>query len=198
MIKINLLGDALAQAVSKKPDKFEAAQVYAQGEGTGRSSLPIAGLLVGLVLASTGLVYYLWLNREVDLAQQKKASLEQQKQGLEPYIKLEQTFRSQKEALQKKEDVISGLKKNQQLPVHFMEEVANSLPDDVWFKSVIQKGMSVTVTGESTSFEAVQLFRNHLLERSRWFKNVNYPTGGKRPTSNIVDFTISFDLQNPA
>ena len=48
MIKINLLGDALAQAGAKKSgDKASAepVQVYT-GEGGSRSSLPIAGVVV--------------------------------------------------------------------------------------------------------------------------------------------------------
>ena len=196
MIRINLLGDTLAQAGGKKPDKSEPAQVYAQGEGSGRSSFPIAGLVVGLVCASIGLVYYLMLERDVKQAQEKVATLEQEKRDLSKYIALEKTFREQKEALQKKKEVMLGLKMAQQLPVHLLEELANALPDDVWFKDVNQKGKAITITGESASFEAINLFRNKLIEQSKWFGNVNYPTANKK--AGVVQFTISFDLKNPA
>lgn len=196
MIRINLLGDTLAQAGGKKPDKSEPAQVYAQGEGSGRSSFPIAGLVVGLVCASIGLVYYLMLERDVRQAQEKVAILEQEKKDLSKYIALEKTFREQKEALQKKKEVMLGLKMAQQLPVHLLEELANALPDDVWFKDVNQKGKAITITGESASFEAINLFRNKLIEQSKWFGNVNYPTANKK--AGVVQFTISFDLKNPA
>ena len=123
MIRINLLGDTLVQAAGKKPDKAEPAQVYAQGEGSGRSSFPIAGLLVGLVCASFGLVYYMMLDREVRQAQERVVKLEQEKRDLAKYIALEKTFREQKESLQKKKEVMLGLKTAQQLPVHLTEYI---------------------------------------------------------------------------
>ena len=196
MIRINLLGDALAQASGKKADRAEPMQVYAQDEGAGRSSLPIAGILFGLLFSVIGGVYYIWLNNEIDRANQKRDLLAKQVEELKKYIDLEKKFRDQKESLQKKEEVMLNLKKTQELPVHFMEELANSLPDDVWFREVSQTGMNVTIKGEARTFEAVVLFYNRIQSRTRWFKNVNYPGGGKQ--GNSIQFTISFDLQNPA
>ncbi len=194
MIRVNLLGDTLAQAAGKKGEKAEAAQVYAQGEGSGRSSFPIAGLLVGLVCASFGLVYYLMLDREVRQAQEKIAKLEQQKLELAKYTALEKKFREDKEALQKKKEIMLGLKTAQQLPVHLIEELANTVPDDVWFKEIVQKGTGITIKGESSSFEAINLFRSKLNEQTKWFGNVNYPKADKKV--GVVEFTISFDLKN--
>jgi len=197
MIKINLLGDALAQAGAKKGgDKAsgEPVQVYT-GEGGSRSSLPIAGVVVGLVLAAFGGVYYLWLNGEFTKEEKKKAELERDKKQYEPFIALEKKFRDKKEALQKKEEVMTTLKRQQALPVHFLEELANSLPDDVWFKRIAQKGMTITVEGEGRNFESINAFYGNLQSRTRWFKKINYP-GAKRGTSGSFEFTISFELQN--
>lgn len=196
MIKINLLGDALAQGSGKKLDKAEPMQVYVQDEGAGRSTLPIAAILFGLLFSAIGGVYYIWLNNEIDRSNQKRDQLAKQVEELKKYIDLEKKLRDQKEAMQKKEEVMLNLKKNQELPVHFMEELANSLPDDVWFREVTQNGMNITIKGESRTFEAVVLFYNRIQSRTRWFKNVNYPGAGKQ--GNIISFSISFDLQNPA
>lgn len=197
MIKINLLGDALAQGGAKKgADKAaaEPVQVYT-GEGGSRSSLPIAGVVVGLLIAAFGGAYYVWLNSEFTKAEKRKADLERDKKQYEPYIALEKTFREKKEALQKKEEVMTALKRQQALPVHFLEELANSLPDDVWFKKVAQKGSTITIEGEGRNFEAINAFYGNLQSRTRWFKKVNYP-GAKRGASGSFDFTISFELQN--
>ncbi len=197
MIKINLLGDALAQAGAKKGgDKgsAEPVQVYT-GEGGSRSSLPIAGVVVGFVLAALGGVYYLWLNSEFTREEKKQAELERDKKQYEPFIALEKKFRDKKEALQKKEEVMTTLKRQQALPVHFLEELANSLPDDVWFKKIAQKGMSITIEGEGRNFEAINAFYGNLQSRTRWFKKINYP-GAKRSTSGSFEFTITFELQN--
>lgn len=196
MIKINLLGDALAQGGGKKADRAEPAQIYGEGEGGGRSSLPIAGIIVGLLFASTGGVYYIFLNNEVQRAEAKKADLERQRDELKKFIDLEKTFREKKEQLAKKEEIMQGLRRNQQLPVHFLEELANSLPDDVWFREINQRGMNITIKGEARTFEAINLFYSRLQSRTRWFKNINYP-GAERKGANL-EFSLSFDLQNPA
>ena len=57
MIKINLLGDTLAQVGGKKAEKAAAEAaipVYADTTATGRPSLPIAGVIFGLAIASVG------------------------------------------------------------------------------------------------------------------------------------------------
>jgi Tfp pilus assembly protein PilN len=197
MIKINLLGDALAQAGAKKGgDKAtsEPVQVYT-GEGGSRARLPIAGVVVGLIFTALGGVYYLKLSSDFTKAEQKKAELERDKKQYEPFIALEKKFREKKEALQKKEEVMTALKRQQALPVHFLEELANSLPDDVWFKKVAQKGMTVTIEGEGRNFEAINALYGNLQSRSRWFKKINYP-GAKRGAAGAFEFTISFELQN--
>ncbi|WLT33145.1 PilN domain-containing protein [Geothrix sp. PMB-07] len=197
MIKINLLGDALAQAGGKKGgDKSasEPVQVYT-GEGGSRASLPIAGVVVGLLFTALGGVYYLWLNGEFTKAEKRKADLERDKKQYEPYIALEKKFREKKDALQKKEEVMTTLKRQQALPVHLLEELANSLPDDVWFKKVTQKGMAITIEGEGRNFESINSFYGNLQSRTRWFKKINYP-GAKRNAGGSFEFTISFELQN--
>lgn len=197
MIKINLLGDTLGSAGAKAgADKggTEPVQVYT-GEGVGRSRIPVAGLVVGLLFAAMGGIYYLVLNSEVNRAERKKAALEIEKKQYEPFIALEKKFREKKESLQKKEEVMTALKRQQALPVHFMEELANSLPDDVWFKKVAQKGSLVTIEGEGRNFESINAFYGNLQSRTRWFKKISYP-GAKRGASGAFEFTISFELQN--
>jgi Tfp pilus assembly protein PilN len=197
MIKINLLGDVLAQAGgNKKAAAAEPVQVYGQGEGSGGSSLPIAGALVTLLgLAGAG-IYYYTLTTNIKNETERKVALEAEKKTYEPYIKLEADYRRKKEELQKKEEVMVNLRKQQQLPVHFLEELANSIPDDVWFTKISQKGMSFTVEGESRSFEAAQAFYANIQSRSRWFKNVKYPGATKAPGFQNLKFTMTFDLQN--
>ncbi len=197
MIKINLLGDALAQGGGKKSERAEQpVQIYGEGEGGGRPGLPIAGAVIFLVFASIGGIYHVILGNEVQKAEAKKADLERQRDELKKFIDLEKQFRDKKEMLAKKEEIMQGLRRSQQLPVHFLEELANSLPDDVWFREVTQRGMNVSIKGEARTFEAINLFYSRLQSRTRWFKNINYP-GAERKGNNL-EFTLSFDLQNPA
>jgi Tfp pilus assembly protein PilN len=196
MIKINLLGESLAQATVKKPEKQEAVPVFAEAEAPARSTFPIAGVALGVILAAMGGVYYIWLDGKVKFETQRKEELQAKKKELEKYIELERTFRTQKEALQKKIEVMKALKANQALPVHLLEELANCLPDDVWFREISQKGMSISIRGEGTTFDAINQFRIRLIDRNKWFQNINYPAANKKDRS--VEFTISCDLKNPA
>lgn len=194
MIKINLLGDALAQGVAKKPEGGEPVQVYAEGEAAARSTLPIAGALVFLVMASGGGVYYLFLNNEVNRAVAERTRLEEEKRKLEPYIKQEAEFRRQKEILKKKEDVISNLKASQGLPVHFLEEVANCLPEDVNLTDItLAPDRKVTIRGTGRTLEVIQLFRQNLMSRTGWFKDVVVPIG---EGEGKMRFTAQMTLQN--
>lgn len=196
MIKINLMGETLAQASGKKVDKAESVQVYGQEEEVNRASFPLAGVLVGLFFVAFGVVYYVGLNKKVEEQTQRKADLERQKAELAKYAALEAKFRKDKDLIEKKKNVIKNLRVMQHLPVHLLEELANALPDDVWFQEISQKGMGVTIRGESASFEAINLFRTHLMDQKNWFANVNYPTANKR--GNVVEFTLSFDMKKPS
>ena len=196
MIKINLLGDTLAQAGGKRGDRSDAIPVYADTAVSTRPSLPIAGVLFGLAIAATGGIYYVWLNGQIEKATREQVELQAKKKDLAKYMDLEKKFRTQKEMLAKKKEVMMGLKTFQRLPVHFLEELANTLPDDVWFSSINQKGLTISIKGESSSFEAVNQFRNRLIEQTKWFQNVNYPAAQKN--GRTVEFTISCDLKNSA
>ncbi|HNX30086.1 MAG TPA: PilN domain-containing protein [Holophaga sp.] len=196
MIKINLMGETLAPASGKKPETTESVQVYGQEEEAARSSFPLAGILVGLFFVAFGVVYYIGLNQKVEEQTQKKADLERQKAELAKYVALEAKFRKDRDLIEKKKNVIKNLRIMQHLPVHLMEELANALPDDVWFQEITQKGAGITIRGESASFEAINLFRTHLMDQAAWFANVNYPTANKR--GNVVEFTLSFDLKKPS
>lgn len=191
MIKINLLGESLSQAGARAA-AAEPAALYAE-EGA-RKSLPIAGVVVGLLAASLGGVYFLYLNNQIDQKQTQAAELQKQLDELKPFIDLEAKFRKKKEELQNKEQVLVDLRKRMQLPVYFLQELADSLPDDVWFQSIQQNGMAITIQGQARNFESINAFYNNLQQRTRWFKSVNYPGGQKN--GDWVNFTITFQLQN--
>lgn len=193
MIKINLLGESLSQAGARAAAAEPAALYAEQGP---RKSLPIAGVLVGLLAASLGGVYYLYLSNQIDHKRAQAVQLQKTLDELKPYIDLEAKFRKKKEELQNKEQVLVDLRKRMQLPVYFLQELADCLPDDVWFQSITQNGMAITIQGQARNFESINTFYGNLQQRTRWFKSVNYPGGQKDSTGTWVNFTITFQLQN--
>lgn len=198
MIKINLLGDSLSPVAGKKAEKADQVQqVYVQEEGARRASLPVAGVLVGVLLASFGVVYYLVLNHRLEKAEAYRASLEKEKVELERYTKQYESYQKQKEELQKKLTLIRGLKAKQELSVHLLEEIANCVPDDVWMESLLQQENGITIKGEGGSFEAINQFRSRLAENKKWFKNVSH-LESTRKASKVIDFVVTFDLVVPS
>lgn len=193
MIKINLLGESLSQAGARAA-AAEPAALYAD-EGA-RKTLPIAGVVVGLLFASVGGIYYLMLNNKIEAQKVQAAQFQKELDELKPFIDLEAKFRKKKEELQNKEQVLVDLRKRMQLPVYFLQELADSLPDDVWFQSIQQNGMAITIQGQARNFESINAFYNNLQQRTRWFKSVNYPGGQKDAQGTWVNFTITFQLQN--
>ncbi len=195
MIKINLLGDSLGQAALRKTDKAEqqAEQVYAQEDAARRVSLPIAGLLVGLAAASAGLIYYLQITRKFERLEAQKAELEAQKAELEKYTVMYSQYTSQKEELKRKLESINKVKAKQEITVKLMQEIANSIPDNIWFDSLDVNGNQLTIVGNGGTFEAINIFRNKMTENTKWFRKVNQQSG-ERTTSRSVHFTISAEI----
>jgi len=192
MIKINLLRDPLIQSAAKGgAPKNEAAEnpVEAKMEtkdtskdtgGGGKQSITY-GILCCLLFSCLGGLYYMWLNRSVAAEQSRSASLSGEKDELKPYLKLEGQFREQSDSLRKKEEALAKLKKQQQLPVYFLQELANSLPDNVWFARLTFRGAKVEIRGEALTEDAIYQFRDNLASRDQWFRNVNYLPVPRQP-----------------
>ena len=199
MIKINLLRDPFTQAqAARKSDANEPAPVInipgAKSAGNKKQS-SAGAILLFLIFASLGGLYYYWLDREVTKEQERNVELTAQKKELEPYFQLEQQYREQRESLRKKEQILTKLKKQQQFPVYFLIELANSIPDNVWLVRVNNKGNKVEIRGESLSEDAIYQFRDNLASRPQWFNNVNFPGATRR--DRRLELSINFDLMNP-
>jgi Tfp pilus assembly protein PilN len=196
MIRVNLLEEVLSPKGSGKPGERHFDLPEAPGEAAGQGQgFPFVGLTVAMSLGSMAFVHALLLQSVLTQASAKKVQLERERKQYDPYISLEKKFRERKDALQKKEEVMTALKRQQALPVHLMEELANSLPSDVWFKKLIQKGNLITIEGEGRNFESINAFFGALQTRERWFRKLSYP-GAKRSPNGSFEFTISFELQN--
>jgi type IV pilus assembly protein PilN len=196
MIKINLLGETLAAPLPKKADKAaeqQAEQVYVQEASSRRVSLPIAGALVCLAFSAIGLVYYMYMNRVMEEREARRVELDGQKKALEKYNSLYSQYQSQKDVLKKKLEVIQKIKAKQELTVHVLEELANCVPDDVWFDEIYVTGKNVTITGSGGTFEAIDNFRGRLSDNKKWFTKVNQQ-GGTKVSAQAVSFTITFEV----
>jgi Tfp pilus assembly protein PilN len=155
---------------------------------------PVVAILLLMLFIALGGLYYFWLNGNINRERERNAALTIEKNELEPYLELEQQLRMQKEMLEKKEDVLTRLKKQQQFPVYFLQELGNSIPENVWLLKITSKGIIVEIRAESQTEDAIYQFRDNLAAKSQWFKNVDYPGATRR--DKRLEFTLTFDLTN--
>jgi Tfp pilus assembly protein PilN len=203
MIKINLLSDSHSQASSKSASNDEPIEPYYEekpmsGKSPRKSSISVSGILVFLLFASLGGLYFYWLDGLITGEEARHKVLNAEKQQLVPYFKLEQQFREQRESLKKKEEVLTKLKKQQQWPVYILEEFANSIPaENFWTSKISTKGTKVEVTGEALTEDVIYQFQSNLAARPQWFAQVVFGGAQKRLADNRLEYKFTFDLVNP-
>jgi type IV pilus assembly protein PilN len=157
MIKINLLAEGKRPVVARK-----SKSALGGGGGGPRefgNLLLVAGILAGL-LGGGGWV--LWtqskLNqkiKEVQLAQKEVEALKQVIQEVEDY-------KIKKAELERKIDVINGLKANQRGPVQIMDQVSRALPELLWLSNLDVTPTTINLKGTAFNMSAVANFIDNL------------------------------------
>jgi type IV pilus assembly protein PilN len=102
------------------------------------------------------------------------------------------------QALLARKQVIETLQTDRAQTVHLLDELVRQMPDGVYLKSVLQKGMSVNVVGYAQSNARVStLMRN--IESSPWLAapglvEVKASSVEKR---RVSEFNLNFQLKRP-
>jgi len=129
MIKINLLP---YRAERKK--EIIKKQVF-----FGAIPLLLTALIIFLFWWSVN-SEYTRVGNEITVVKQK---IEQSKLKMKDI----ENYKSQKEMLAKKMDIIKTLEKNKSGPVHMIDEISTCLPGNLWLTSLDQTGSSMTMDG---------------------------------------------------
>ncbi|MEJ2187894.1 MAG: PilN domain-containing protein [Acidobacteriota bacterium] len=138
MIKINLVAEAPAAAVTKRK-RSEFSLGAKQGD-------VILLIVLALSCLVVGTRWYLLTSHRDDLREiERQRRVE--RDALLPYIERVELLEARREALRHKIEVINELKQNQRGPVRIMDEVSRALPDLVWLTKLTLKGNSLTLTG---------------------------------------------------
>jgi type IV pilus assembly protein PilN len=101
-------------------------------------------------------------------------------------------------ALLARKQVIATLQTDRAQTVHLLDELVRQMPEGVYLKAVVQRGMNVSVVGYSQSNARVStLMRN--IESSPWLANpglveVKATTVDKR---RVSEFNLNFQLKRP-
>ncbi len=97
-------------------------------------------------------------------------------------------FKSKKEVLTKKMDVITNLTKSKEGPVHLMDELAMAIPGNLWLTAIKQKGSDLVIEGKAIDNIAVSNYMINL-DKSPYInsvdlKTINTEAGAVKPGQN--------------
>ena len=152
MIKINLLAERkAAKAKASTSFKFEMG---------GSQNLLLAGIIVVGLLVSAGW----WWARTSELSRVRQAKVVAQAElkRLEEVRKKAEAFKTQKELLERKINLITELKKKQAVPVHILDQVSRNLPEFMWLDSLTANSNAINIVGKATTYNAVSNLYDNL------------------------------------
>jgi type IV pilus assembly protein PilN len=188
MIKINLLAE-------KKPVKSKApAALKFEGLG-GTQNLLLAGILaLGFIVAGT----WWWVRAsELKSWKAKQSAAEVELVRLQEVRKKADYFKTQKELLERKINLITELKKKQSVPVHILDQISKNLPDFLWLDSMSAVQNQISIAGRATTYTAVSNFYDSL-NASGYFSDVVLGKTAEVPEGVSFSLSCKFALQKEA
>jgi type IV pilus assembly protein PilN len=153
--------------------------------------------LAGALIVAAGLVF-LWqdyVGSQIEYQNSRNAYLKISMVDLDKKIKEIKELRTERQRLLDRMKVIQDLQGTRPVIVRVMDELVRSLPDGLYFQSLIRKDDLISIKGLSESNNRISgLMRN--FESSDWFANPNLKdvSAVKSKVSNSDDTLNSFDL----
>jgi type IV pilus assembly protein PilN len=161
----------------------------------------IALLVLGLVvLAGGGFFLGSSARSDVEMARTNVAQLEADIERYKPQQALIAKFKTRKQHLQDKLDVIDSLERARNGPVRVLDEISSRVPDRLWLTSITTKGNEIRLKGKSLDTGVVADFLRSL-NGSEYFKNVDLEKteGGEMVKGvRLVNFELKADMTAPA
>lgn len=152
MIKINLLVEARAEKVARKPLVSVGVQ--------GLNNILLVGILV-IGLGAVGFTYWR-LSSTLKGIREEITVNQREFERLKPIIAEVEAFKKNNAELKHKIDVIEKLKANQYGPVRIMDEVSKALPDLLWLSELNLTGTTISLKGKALNENAVANFISNL------------------------------------
>jgi type IV pilus assembly protein PilN len=160
----------------------------------------IALLVLGLVVLGGG-SFFLGSSARSDLqtAKTNVAQLNADIERYKPQQALIAKFKTRKQHLQDKLDVIDSLERARNGPVRVLDEISSRVPDRLWLTSITTKGNEIRLEGKSLDTGVVADFLRSL-NGSEYFKNVDLEKteGGEMVKGvRLVKFELKADMTAP-
>lgn len=181
MIKINLL------EVSKEKEVKGFAPAAPP-----MSSILIIGIIILIASVLISFIWWYQVNRDYDEIQSKLSLARKEKEDLKQYIADVKKYEEKKNLWAAKRDAIDQLRKNRNLPVHILDEIAKSLPEFLWLDELNFTGTNITLKGHcSNKLDPSTFVAN--LEASKFFADVSL--GSVKLESSEGGETYSFEIK---
>lgn len=132
------------------------------------------GIIVAVALAAAALVWFVTGQVESQYKSQKirNSFIQQEMSVLSEQITEIQALRDKRDQLLERMELIQNLQGNRPIIVRLFDEIARSIPDDLYFTTLDIKGNQVSVKGRAKSNNRVAaLMRN--FDDSDWFDAPN-------------------------
>jgi type IV pilus assembly protein PilN len=153
-----------------------------------------------VVLAGGGFFLGSSARSDVEMARTNVAQLEADIERYKPQQALIAKFKTRKQHLQDKLDVIDSLERARNGPVRVLDEISSRVPDRLWLTSITTKGNEIRLKGKSLDTGVVADFLRSL-NGSEYFKNVDLEKteGGEMVKGvRLVNFELKADMTAPA
>jgi Tfp pilus assembly protein PilN len=187
MIKINLISEAPAAAVSKRK-RPEFSLGAKQGD-------IILVTVLAISVAVSGTWWFLLKNKLSDLQEvQRERRIERDE--LKPFIDKVEELEAKRALLKRKVEVINDLKRQQHGPVRIMDEVSRALPDLVWLTQLKMSGNNLTLVGEAMDENAVANYYSNL-DASPFFEEPEVKNLARKGDDFTFTLTAVFTYEPP-
>ncbi len=189
MIKINLIGDAQPKK-AKKASSSSGAKLPALG---GNRNILLGGVLAVTLIAVGG--WWYMVNGEMARWEKKHADADAELARLKPIRDKADRYEDRKELLERKISLITDLKKQQDVPVHILDQVSRNLPEFLWLSSMNAESNKISIQGKATTYNAVSNFFKNL-SGSGYFADVTLGRTFEVPEGVSFSLTCRFSPRN--
>lgn len=190
MIKINLIAERKPAKQSRSASASASASSGGSG-GTGRSLMLVGIVGVAFVVAAG---WWWTLNAKVDHWNDEIQKADAELKRLESAIKKSEEFERQKDLLARKITLITDLKRQQDVPVHILDQISLNLPEFLWLESMTANQTRISISGKATNYSAVSTFYTNLTQ-SGYFANVELGRTFEVPAGVSFSLTCGFSSQ---
>ena len=102
-------------------------------------------------------------NRELADWQQKIRVAQVELDRLVEIRKKGEYYKAQKERLERQIQLVTDLKKQQDVPVHILDQISKKLPEFLWLEGMSVNNNQVSLNGKATTYNAVTNFYNNVV-----------------------------------